>query len=213
MEGLVLRILAISLTCGSGCAPLITGDLSEFLLDGVPLSAHRIFVTSTAYPTGSISDNGDLRLADQICVQHARAAGLRRDYKAILGTEQSASMSARSRLDLGGPVYQFRADNTRELIASDAVDLFRMSGAYADVSSLSSVPHFDETYSSRVGAGVWTGSVVSGVGYLDCDWFKSSSALESSMTGVVQATPHPSWLTHPSGPDCTGSQRLYCISQ
>ncbi len=94
-----------------GCAPQISGSISDYINDGVGIYEHRVFISS-----GSRSGNlGGLANADALCQTLATTAGLSRTYRAMLS---DASTRVRDRISLTGAIYNFSSPTVKVLVSN-----------------------------------------------------------------------------------------------
>lgn len=169
--------------------------------DGVSPGEHRIFITSNTFD-GNMSG---LTGADQNCKDRAEAAGLTKDYKAILS---DGTNSAASRLVFSGAIYLVHGSN-KDKIADSNTALFS-----ADTTNFSYQINRDENGSLITAKEVWTGSSVEDgtSGTDNCtNWTSNSGAVdgEYGTNDSVDGT----WIGNTSAKACSDSKHLYCISQ
>lgn len=188
----LIPLAIIFASCGSA-----EGDSKSDGLDSVD---HRIFVTSLDYA----GDLGGLEGADLKCKSLAEAAGLTREYKAILSTDTE---QARDRLNLIGAVYIFDESKNKQEVVSVGLDLWS--------SQLEVLVELDERGERRIST-VWTGTDSdggnSGASAPNCSGWTSSDAGASGMVGDNQSL-FDLWLEEPSSISCDSLKPIYCISQ
>lgn len=171
--------------------------------DGLGLANHRIFVTSTTH-SGNLKGTEDSAVvgADKICDERKRAAGLTREYKAIISVP---GQQASSRLNITGEIYIFTGAETKLLVAANEADLWA-----ADDDPLLNAINIDEAYNSVAGQKVWTGTNLNGGLANDhCNGFTSTTG--SAWYGLASSK-DGQWTESDTDP-CTNSYRIYCISQ
>lgn len=192
---LKISLLSIMLFISCGQA---TGDGSA--TDGISANEHRIFITSTT-TNGNI---GGLSSADSICQARATAAGLVREYKALLG---SSTQNMKSRFDLGGAVYNFDSAKQRTKIVDLGINLFD-----SDTTALQNNVEFDEN-GNTVSGTAWTGSDSEGeisTSSSCTNWTSNSAGVNGSVGDNTRTNGF--WLEDPPQQACNQSYRLYCIS-
>lgn len=197
-QGSSRRFLLLILALHLGCSATLIGEVSEQLSDGVPVSAARIFVTSTRYGPGF----GSLALMDQVCATHAQAAGLTRRYIA-LASSQAEGVTAYSRVPAETRIYQL----------TDAASPVKLADHRDQFFGVSPGPAWDENRAIVTGglAGVWTGTDTGGTSSgVDCDGWTSSTNPDQGTAGTVGSNA-PLWLN--SSPILCGTftLHLYCI--
>jgi V8-like Glu-specific endopeptidase len=168
----------------------------------IPAGEHRMFVTSSAY-TGNL---GGISGADNICNNHASAAGLGSSgWKAILSTSWQ---SARNRIVIDGPVYTFRqwfGNTTKTLVANNATEFW--SG------QLQSNLAWDENLGYHSNAIVFSGSTSSGysTNKTCSNWTSSGTYVNNGKTAYSDGR----WLDYYNNSAvssyCSNAARLYCI--
>lgn len=177
------------------------GD-SELLVeeDGVQAFEHRIFVTESLYP----ANFQRLSQADDHCQEEARAAGLKKTYKAIIS---GSNTSAKNRLSLYGSIYNVDSNGRLIKVVASGPSLWNTF----QLRLLAPVV-FDANGMQR-GGYAWTGSHSEGSLAIEhCLNWTSTTSSNRAAIGSVGAI-NNEWLEfYPSG-NCDESRRLYCISQ
>ena len=174
--------------------------------DGVESTEHRIFITKAttdgAMTGGSGSDG--LAKADDICISSARAAGLARTYKAVIGTFDTR---ANQRIIITGAIYTI-AGTTKTEVADSSATFWS-----ASTTNLSNPINRDEDGTYVTNAEAWTGSSEEGAGTDDdcLDW-TDNSAGESGEYGDNDSV-NATWIESGTPASCNNSKHLYCISQ
>lgn len=173
--------------------------------DGISLSDHRIFVSSTTTTgtmTGGTGATG-LEKADNKCKILAKAAGLTRDYKAILS---DSDFHASNRLVITGAIFVVNGQSVAHEIADSAAALWD-----TDSSPLSNSVDYTEAGTLKSGVQVWTGTQEDGTLALNhCD--KWSDSTEDGDYGE-NVNKDSKWLDAGTAASCSNSKHLYCISQ
>lgn len=178
-------------------------------IDGVPRGDHRIFVTSGTYTGIQI---GGADGADTICQGLAEAAGLSKEYKAIVSVEEVSGNdntgAVNSRLNLSGAIYKVDAAGETTLIVAQPSDLWT-AGNVSSSGLLDTIDYDEEgTPVSRL---VWTGSNSDGGMAPSSHCSNWSVNTGSGFYGNTTAT-DGEWIESLSA-DCSESYSLYCISQ
>ena len=139
--------------------------------DGISSGEHRIFISSANY-TGNL---GNFSGADEKCNNLASAAGLSRNYIAVISTSAS---SAAARMDLTGPIFMVDTQGNKILVSSSESDLFSGANLVNDIT-------LTELGTSRINGSVWTGSSDAGGTSISghCENWTSSSASKSARAG------------------------------
>ena len=172
---------------------------SDETIDGVPSLSHRLFVSSQTY-NGSL---GGLDGADAKCDSLAKAAGLKKTYKAILS---SSSLSAYGRLLFTGEILKVSSSDNSILIADSGADLFN-----TDTTDLKSLVNLDES-GNTISSNVWTGTGSDGSNLSDnCNNWASSSGSVDAWHGDSTKT-NERWLES-NFTSCNNNYSLYCVSQ
>jgi hypothetical protein len=199
--------------------------------DGVSLSQHRIFLSSTQH-NGSM---GGTIGASTICQNLATQAGLTRAYKALIAESGSFPINS---FDDKGEVYAFKDAQTKELVASSIGSLI--------ANEVSNLPIYDDTFFEHpTNTLVWTGiDTSSNVAPHTCkDWTQGAFMpdFEMGRSGVIAPNdcynlmgmnvfpqqnsaveclandPANEWKNNVVGSNgsqtCNQLSRIYCISQ
>jgi hypothetical protein len=186
-----LRLVSVCLifqALGSACAQ-ISGEISEYLLDGVPLASHRLFVTSSTYH----ANFGGLSGMDSVCNTVAQSAGLVRAYRAV--ARDSSMTSYRDRFSGTASVYMYSRTDGAVLI-DESFPITPMRGL-----------NLTEAGDAVTGVS-WTG----GGGGDTCQNWSSSSSLDVGSVGFVGANISVSWWSF-SIDSCDKPFRLFCLSE
>ena len=186
--------IIISITSIASCGSPTGGDP----VDGIKVGEHRVFVTSTS----RMGSFGGVSGADSICLTLARAAGLKRSYKAILSDSSNA---AKDRLSLLGAVFIFHTQDQIEKVVELGVDLW-------DSSLLRAIDR-DEQF-NIVSDTVWTGTESEGTSGFstNCNDWSSSSSSNTGSVGDSSMT-DDRYIELGSDESCDTAHRFYCISQ
>lgn len=175
-------------------------------LDGVLSSEHRVFVSSASYDGKFLANSGALTgldAADRLCLDLAKAAGLVRNYKAILS---SSTKNAKDRLSFTGAVYIVKGTQKVKIVEAGN-DLWG-----TDSKDLLFSINIDESGTTvATGTKIWTGTDSSGT--VDTDHC-TNWTVNSGATGSYGETDYTDqkWL-FTSSSNCSTQNRLYCISQ
>jgi hypothetical protein len=193
--GFLGRVFIAVVAFYSGCSAQVVGSTADLSnqSDGLSNSVHRMFTTQAKYAANFGSPNQ----ADLLCKAQAQAAGLTRDYRAIVGNSEQR------------PFDRFQSQAAVK-IYSASLGFLDLAPSLIDVlngGNLDRAPWFDQygaTYSS-FDTCVWTGFDPVNT----CsDW--SSTSLAESGSGGDSWYPG-SWLEScPSA--CSVLRRFYCIS-
>jgi hypothetical protein len=202
--GNLSRVLGLILGL-SGCTE-ITGFLSRDLIDGVPQEGRRVFLTT-------ISGNpGDFALTtgsiDGPCVLARNAAGLKRDYVAILST---STIDAKDRVVGDRKIYKLLGADP-VLVADNAEQMWSGSPR------LHSPIDTDEygVQQTSVTFAVWTGSLGGGTfeALRTCaDWTDRNYGSGASIGNHQQTS--SLWIRSGTSISCDpmlGLRGIYCIS-
>ncbi len=184
----IFLIILIFVSCGTESS----SDKKDGILDG----EHRIFVSSQTY-TGNI---GGLEGADEKCTELARAAKLKRNYRAILST---SSEEAKTRLNLQGTVYLFGSSGVLTVVEL---------GTNLWSGELLHEINFNENQES-ITANVWTGTDSDGGTFFDdhCQDWTSDSGSETGSFGESTSLTDNALESDVS--ECDQNLAIYCISE
>ena len=171
--------------------------------DGVASDEHRVFVTSTTH-TGNL---GGISGANSICNTRADAAGLTRNYEAILSDDSVAADSSQG-LSFVGAIYIVDSSNEKTLVAGSGSDLWS-----ADTSALTQQINVDENGNTILSTtSTWTGTNSDGGSQTDnCSNWSSSSSSDDGEIGDTSST-IGDWVEGGTA-TCNQSLRIYCVSQ
>jgi len=157
------------------------------------VSERRVFVTSTTQ-TASL---GGIDGADALCASQAAEAGLSGEFKAWLSTVDS-------------PVADRFVRSTQPYVLVDGT---RIADDWDDLTdrTIQAIINLDASSTPR-GDDVWTGTLPSGLSYMetDCDGFTSGTT-GSALCGTTQSI-NAGW-TASQVPRCDTPLRLYCFEQ
>lgn len=200
MKKLILFLFFLSVLTSCGGA-----DNGANKTDGLELTSHRIFITSSTIDgamTGGSGATGLLK-ADSICKSLAGAAGLTRDYKAILS---DTSKHASNRLVISGAIYVIDASGNSNEIADSAAALWNSS-----TTPLKNTIDYDESATYTANKEVWSGTESGGtLGVNTCsDWTDTTQTGDYGTNGSKDGN----WIESGSSSLCSNSRHLYCISQ
>jgi hypothetical protein len=196
---ILISVSIIFTSCGGA-------DNDTVEIDGVLPSEHRVFITKNSSIKADFSSSGlsGLAGADRLCDTYAQAAGLTKDYKAILS---DANIMAKDRLVLTGSIYTV-SGSIKIKVAESSVELWN-----ADTVDLLSKIDWDEDGKSVSSANVWTGSNADGTIDGDhCDSWTDTSAGKNGQLGDVDETGQL-WISKQSLTCLSTVAHLYCISQ
>ncbi len=165
---------------------------SVYCVSTTPIIVHIIFTTNSFHP-GSI---GGVAAANTICQNAADTASLGGTWRAILS---DSGTDARDNITISGNIFSTGG----EFIASDSSDLWD--------GTISSALVRDENGDFQGGA-VWTGTDQSGVARSDncSDWTSTSGGVNGTQGDMTAS--NSSWITTGTAA-CSGSGRIYCVSQ
>jgi|LULF01.1.fsa_nt_gb hypothetical protein len=168
--------------------------------DGVSVSSHRIFVSSSTH-TGNL---GGTSGADSICKNLASQAGLVRTYSAIISDNTNSAKN--ERLVFSGAIYTVDASGQQNLVANSGSALWN-----TDSTDLLNEINLDEN-GNIVNDNVWSGTDSDG-GSLNtnCSSWTSSLVSESGFSG--QSSSATSEWIEAIPKNCNETLRIYCVSQ
>lgn len=173
--------------------------------DGVELTEHRIFITSSTTNGIMVGGTGatGLEKADSICTSLAKAAGLTRSYKAILS---DSTAHASNRLVITGAIYVIDGSSNKNEIADSAAALWN-----AESVPLKNTIDYNENEAYITNKEVWSGTEAGGtLGLKSCD--KWDDVAETADYGS-NSDKDGNWIETTSTASCSTSKHLYCISQ
>ncbi len=185
-----------------GCGPNIIGELDQVRTDGVSIFHLRLFTTSTVHlpPTTGIAG------WDAICSARASAAGLTREYLAVVS---NATTSAASRFSLDAPISVVLGDSSIQ-IASGLSHFWNASSAPLYVA-----PHYDE-YGTIIVSGlgaVATGSTAAGLSNTEhCQSWSTNAGTQWVRSGSMDLL-DGQFLSLISTQCSLTVHRVYCLSQ
>ncbi len=193
-------ILALMLT--HSCSPLVQGDLTSDLEDSVPLSAYRLFTTSSTYGTSLLSGTGVTAL-DTVCETEARAAGLTRRYRALAADSADPSTA---RFSWNKPIYVVSVGQA--ILLSTSLEA-AISGAGPSLP-----PRYDASgdYIASGSARVMTGFTSTGSLGSNCnDWTATDAGTQFNDAQMTLTTTR--WIGNAiPNVSCTSTNsRLYCL--
>jgi len=195
---IIISASIIFISCGGA-------DNNTIDIDGVRPTEYRVFITKAGTIKGDFSSSSTTGLAgaDELCNTYAEAAGLTKDYKAILS---DSSTTAKSRLVFTGAIYTV-SGSIKTKVADSSVELFN-----ADTVSILSKIDWDEEGMSVSSGNVWTGSNVDGTSDgNDCtNWTVVTSGTNGNSGDVNQID--GKWIDN-ANLACNLTAHLYCISQ
>lgn len=177
----------------------ITGEIAPYVSDGLESSALRIFVSSSTV-TG---DFGGITVADQLCLNDASAVGLSRTYKAILSDN---AQNAVDRFTQDGAVYIFDSTAQKILVADSLEHLF----STLTLPLYTEVNHLPDGTNVVATPNVFTGSTADGIKSANncSNWTSTGGTGRAGRTNQK----NDEWLNW-QAPACSGTYRLYCLSQ
>jgi hypothetical protein len=194
---IIISASIIFISCGGA-------DNNTVDIDGVRPTEHRVFITKAGTIKGDFSSSSTTGLAgaDELCNTYADAAGLTKDYKAIL---TDGTNTAKDRLVFTGAIYTVTGSEKRK-VADSSVELFN-----ADTVPLLSKIDWDEDGMSVSSGNVWTGSNTDGTndGAHCTNWTDATTGTGNA--GDVNETGQK-WIDN-NPLACTSTAHLYCISQ
>ena len=194
---IIISASIVFISCGGA-------DNNTVDIDGVRPTEHRVFITKAGTIKGDFSSSSTTGLAgaDELCNTYADAAGLIKDYKAILS---DSNFAAKDRLVFTGAIYTVTGSEKRK-VADSSVELFN-----ADTVPLLSKLDWDEDGMSVSSGNVWSGTTSSGtIDALNCTNWTDDTAGNGTI-GDVNETGQE-WIEN-TNLVCTGTAHLYCISQ
>lgn len=196
-------LFCVSLSFLVSCGGEVTNGTG--VSDGVKNSDFRIFVSSEKYS----GDLGGRNGADDKCNQLAKAAGLEREYIALIS---DASSDVKGRITLtAGAVHVFRGASDSLLVADSFDELW-------DGKDLKSKISYNEKFELLTAANggkqeyPWTGSDSDGAKTTDnCQGWTSAN---SSFNGWIGHTDSlgSDWVES-SASACHNTRNIYCISR
>lgn len=173
--------------------------------DGVGLTDHRIFISSSATTGDMNGGTGSTGLAkgDDICNDLADAAGLTRSYKAILSDDTADTSSM---LQITGSIYTVTKDGVSNLIAEASSEFWD-----ADTTEHKNLIDYDENGELLSNKEIWTGSFEAGTSTDDdCSNWTSTGG---NATFGDNSEKNSLWIESSGTAICSTSKHLYCISQ
>lgn len=190
-----------------------TSGTGEASLDGVPRSAHRIFLSSESL-RGDFALGGNAHtIADAKCLELAQDAGLERNYVAVLSmsvdntTNPPTSRDALDKITISGDVYVVDNNNNALLVAESAQDFWSASNSNRLINPIS----YDETGQEINNARPWTGTGANGAavgGSLCDDWQSTNGSGQVGASGIIDDR----WIENTTLA-CSEPHYIYCISQ
>ena len=206
---ILISVSIIFTSCGGA-------DNDTVEIDGVLPGEHRVFITKNGSIEADFNSSGlsGLAGADRLCDTYAQAAGLTKDYKAILSDDSNGNEStAKSRLIITGAIYTVTGSIKTEVAGSG--DEFWNSDTVPILSKID----WDEDGNSVSSGKVWTGTTTSGTsdGNNCEDWTEVASNNGSGTSyngtyGDVNVITLGKWIEDTTQP-CSSTSHLYCISQ
>jgi hypothetical protein len=183
------------------CSPEVQGPVnSDDFGDGVDLTSHRIFISSTT-SNGLMGTTG-LTGADTICTDLARSAGLKRQYRALLST---SAIDVKNRFTSTAALYAVGPSGSYRVTSNLNANLITV-GATLDAA----ISH-TELLLAPSGIRAWTGSNSVGAHSTSCsDWTSASVGL-GAVTGLFAET-DKDWLAGGGAPNCSNALHIYCVS-
>jgi hypothetical protein len=196
---ILISVSIIFTSCGGA-------DNDTVEIDGVLPGEHRVFITKNGSIEADFNSSGlsGLAGADRLCDTYAQAAGLTKDYKAILSDNDA---TAKSRLIFTGSVYTVTG-SIKTQVAESSVELWN-----SDTVDILSKIDWDEDGTSVSSGNVWTGTTSSGTSDPNnCDnWTDVTSTFKGGYGDVNQTG--QTWIEDGLGQSCALTAHLYCISQ
>ena len=195
---ILISVSIIFTSCGGA-------DNDTVEIDGVLPGEHRVFITKAGTIKGDFSSSSTTGLAgaDELCNTYADAAGLTRDYKAILSDSDT---TAKFRLVFTGAIYTV-SGSIKTKVAESSVELFN-----ATPDNILSKIDWDEVGMSVSSGNVWTGANVDGTSDgNDCSNWTVVTSITNGNTGDVNQT-DGKWIDN-TNLACNLTAHLYCISQ
>jgi len=207
-----LILLSITSILIFSCGNINLDDVKDAIngkTDGLEANEHRIFVSSQTYD-GNL---GGLVGADAKCGSLAQAAGLSRDYKAMLAGS-TINTNLEDRYIVNGPIYVFESDAIKYKVAEDDET---WGGSFLDAHTsggpgLLSTVHYTENYVDVEGDYHWTGA--DDIGEQDgddCNGWNSNSSGGLGRLGINDVQDEAFFDENELA--CNTQQRLICISQ
>lgn len=195
---LKLILITCLISCNDSSKSNSTGGPSD-PIDGIQSGQQRLFLTSTTY-NGNL---GGLSGADVKCQNEARAAGLRRTYKAFLS---SSTILAKNRFSLDEPLYEIDPNGDAILIAQSLTD-FNNGNVLSDPAFRYDQNRVDQNVLLSTAATFWIATGSGSVNFCT-DWTSSNSNINGNI-GSTNSGEILGWMETLA---CDQQISLICIS-